>query len=341
MLHIYRTLHKPIRVFTSILPLFLIFLISGCSTINLERAKELAISGSNTSFEISKSYNKRDSDLELYLEGEYILSALKKGYSIPNKSLLTSVDEVTTEMNAREEIFNALLEVYETFAELATYENSQKIESSINDLTSAVNQYSTLTKNKIYFTKPQEDLAAIIGSQLFKSYHKLKVKKASELIRLRLTAIKSLLEKQSEKKSLNIVEFEIDRNRLKLAIALWNEGLGLPTQIIANHIESYGLQVNQQKTITQIKLATKGKMQIAITNVLRFRYNRQLKTKKAAYNATILAIQALITAHKQFEHGEDFSLESLKNFLKTINKYADLANKMKTETAEKRDDRNP
>jgi len=205
-------------------------------------------------------------------------------------------------------------------------EDSQNIETSIKNLTIAVNDYSKLTKNKVYFTKPQEDLAKVVGVQLFNSYHKLKVKNASKLIRLRLLAIKDLLIKQSERRALNIMETEIDKNRLKLAIALWNEGLGLPTKIIATHIESYGLQMNEQKTIKQIKLSTTGKMQVAITNVMRFRYQREIKTKRDAYNAAISAIQSLIIAHKNFELGDDFSLESLKNSLKTINRYAKLAN---------------
>lgn len=107
---------------------------------------------------------------------------------------------------------------------------------------------------------------------------------------------------------------------------MWNEGLGLPTKIVATHIETYGLQVNEQKTLKQIKLATTGKMQVAITNVMRFRYQRELKAKKDAYNATISAIKSLITAHKKFEKGDLFSLESLKNSLKTINRYAKHAN---------------
>jgi len=98
---------------------FLLIGVSGCSSINLNRAGELALYGSKTSFEISKTYDKRSSDLELYLEGEYILSALKKGYSIPTNALLKNVDSVSKEMEFREEMFRALLDVYEGFAELA------------------------------------------------------------------------------------------------------------------------------------------------------------------------------------------------------------------------------
>lgn len=311
----------------TILPVFV--LCTGCSSINLRTAGDLAETGSSASSQIAEAYGKRAGDLEIYLEGENILAALNDGYSLPDTDMITKVDAVKAEILQRQEMFNNLLKTYQAFAELAAYDGSSQVETSLRDLTAAVNEYSQLTRNKVFFTKPQEDLAAIAGARLFTAYHQLKVKKASEMIRQCLEAIRELLASQREKAAVTAMETEIDRNRLKAALALWNQGLGLPTEIIAEHIEIYGLEVNRSQTLTQAEKATGGKMRQAIENVMRFRHERQIRSRKLAYDAAIQSVQSLITAHRQFEAGEGFSAEALKNFLKSINEYAAIAGEMK------------
>ncbi len=314
-----------------ILPILTVVLLSACSSVNLRIAQDLAEQGSSASVDISESYSKRADDLEIYLEGEYILSGLKKDYSVPGQTTLSKVDSLKKEMLERKELFANFAKVYDSFAELAVYEESENIETSLKSLTSAVNDYSKLTKGKGYFSKAEEDIAAITGKHLFSYYHKLKVKKASELIRNRLEAAKQLLAKQSEKTAIIAMEQEIDRNRLKVAIALWNNGLGMPTAIIAEHIETYGLQVNEKETLRQIDRATTGNMKTAIVNVMKFRHNRELRSRKDAYEATINALQNLITAHREFENGDSLSFDSLNKLLKTVNQYTKLITEKKME----------
>lgn len=301
----------------------------GCSSINLNTAKNLADNGSNASLQIADAYGQRSVDLEQYLEGENILAGLKKGYSIPDQKLVVTVDAVKAEMLQRQEIFNNLVNTYEAFSQLAVYDESEQVETSIRNLTAAVNDYSRMTQNKVVFTQPQEDLAAIAGSQLFEKYHELKVKKASALIRERLQAIQQLLTAKTESSAVRAMEKEIDRNQLQVAIALWQEGLGLPTEIIASHIENYGLKVNRKETVKQVERATQGKMQQAIENVMKFRNQRRIRQRDQAYEAAIQSVQALITAHHQLENGQEISIESLHNFLQKVNRYANIAKAMK------------
>ena len=299
-------------------------LFSACSSINLRNTQDLAISGSNASMRIAELYSKRVENLELYLEGEYILAGLKDGYSVPGEKTITKVDCLKNEMLARKRLFAEFAEVYNSFAELAVYEESEKIQTSVKGLTSAINDYSEITTGKVRFTEADEDLAAFAGAELFEAYHKAKIKKASKIIRKRLEILKKLIEKQSEKSAVIAMEKEIDRNRLKVAFALWSQKLGLPTEIISRHIQTYGLQVNKKETMRQIDRATSGKMQKAIENVMRFRHNRKIRTRKDAYEASINAIQVLITAHMMLEKGEPLSVDSLHSFLKKVNAYAAL-----------------
>lgn len=306
-------------------------LVSGCSSINLRIAQELADNGSSSTLDISESYSKRSDELEIYLEGEYILAGLKEDYSVPGKIVLAKVDSVKKEMLQRKELFSNFAKVYQAFAELALFEDSENVETSLRGLTSAVNDYSKLSKGKVYFSKTDEDIAAITGRKLFDAYHDYKVKKASKMIRERLIAAKELLAKQSEKSAVISMEHEIDRNRLKVAMSLWNNGLGLPTKIIEEHIETYGLQVNKKETLRQIDKSTNGNMKKAIENVMRFRHERKLRARKDSYNASINALQLLINAHIQLEKGESISFENLKKVISTVNEYTKLVTVRKEE----------
>ena len=297
---------------------------SACSSISVRNAQILASSGSSATLDIADSYARRADNLEFYLEGEYILAGLKKGYSAPNKRMITKIDSLKSEMLERESIFTNFAKVYSSFANLAIFEDSDNIEESMRSLTAAVNEYSELTEGKPYFSKTDEDLAALSGRMIFTAYHKYKLKQASYLIRKRLQAAVELLARQSEKRAVIALEEEIERNRLKVTLALWDMKMGIPYDIIADHVGNYGLQVNRKETMQQIEKSSTGKMSSAIKNVIKFRHTRELRNRKRAYNATIEAIKQLITAHREFEEGEEISLHSLNTLMRTVTQYTKL-----------------
>lgn len=297
----------------------------------MRNAQELASAGSSLSVNIADSYRSRADNLEFYLEGEYLLSGLKKGYSAPTEKSVTKIDSLKQEILKRKELFANFAKVYNSFADLAVFDESDTIEDSLRSLTSAVNDYSTTTAGKSYFTESDEDLAALSGRLMFTSYHKYKLKEASRLIRLHLEAALKLLEKQSEKDAVIALEEEIDRNRLKVTLALWNMGMAIPYDIIAEHVANYGLQVNRKETMQQIDKATTGKMSSAVQNVIKFRHKRELRSRKDAYNASIEALRRLITAHREFENGERISLRSLQSLIETITRYTEIMKEKKNE----------
>ncbi|MBN1865649.1 MAG: hypothetical protein JW808_12195, partial [Victivallales bacterium] len=289
--------------------LFWLLFAAGCGSINPQAGLILADRGSETASQIAEAYNLRATELEQYIEGEFLLAGLEEGNILPDATLVETVDQVKNEMLLRKEIFVALGEAYRGFGALAAY--GSDISQSMRGLTSAVNEYSIATRGTPFLSAGQEDLAAIAASQALEKYHHVKLKKASALLRGRVDAVLDLLSEQSERAAVAAMEREIDRKQLKVATAFWRLKLGLPTEIIASHIEIYGLAANRKETISLLERSTAGSMSEAVENVLKFRNARRARQRRDAYDAATASLRFLADAHRNFEKGDDFSLQSL------------------------------
>lgn len=278
---------------------------------------------------IANSYQLTSERLDIYLEGEYLLSAVKDGYSPPGEAMRYQIEIVRKELSLRKKMFEELAKVYEFFASLALYDAGGEMENALKGLTASINDYSELAKMNAVSLHPDNDLVAGGGAYIVGNYQKIVVKNASEIIRKYLQTIKSLLEKQSERTAIIAAEREIARNRLKVAKTLWNEEIGLATEILDRQVSSYGLVLNRQLTAVQISKSLTPEMKKAVEAILELRHERELILRAEAYNASVNALQSLINAHRRFEKGEDFSLLTLRSFLRKVREYTDSAGKLK------------
>ncbi len=308
---------------------FLLLFAAGCGTIHPQAGMTLADKGSETAWKVAEAYDLRATELEQYLEGEFLLSGLEVGNILPDAALVETVDQVKAEMLLRKEMFVAMGEAYRGFGALAAH--GSDISQSMRGLTSAVHEYSIATRGAPYLSAGQEDIAAIAASQAFEKYHHVKLKKASAMLRERVEAALELLTEQTEKAAVAAMEREIDRKQLKVATAFWRLKLGLPTEIIALHIEIYGLVANRKETISLLERSTSGNMSEAVENVLKFRNTRRARQRRDAYDAATASLQTLAGAHRSFEKGDDFSLQSLPPMMVKIREYAEIAKKLKEE----------
>ena len=112
--------------------------------------------------------------------------------------------------------------------------------------------------------------------------------------------------------------------KLNLALALWNSGMALPTGIIHEHIEAYGLEPNETVTMRQIDRMSTGKMKTAVANILKFRHRRETRGRARAYASSIKALESLIDAHKSLERGAPVSFEAISEQMRTLREYSRL-----------------
>lgn len=298
--------------------------LSACSSIDPHVAAKLAEKGSATAGNGSKLYADRADSLESYLEGECVLSALSEGYTAPSDKMIAKVDTVERLMLLRSAMFTKLAETYASFERLALYDDAGELESSIRGLSDSLNDYAMALGNAPVATSADADLAALAGRGLFKAYHNSRIEKTSAIIRERLESILKLLGNSVEKKAVLAMERVEERAKLKLALALWKQGLALPDEIVNSHIETYGLISNKSVTMRQIDRLSTGKMAVAVAKVLRFRHRREIRVRERAYEAVIGALKGLVEAHRDLERGVPPSWTTISENLREIREYTRL-----------------
>ena len=299
--------------------------LSACSTVDPYAAAKLAGKGSDTAENGSKLYSERADQLERYLECECVLSAISDGYAAPSDKMVVNVDSVKRIMILRSDMFAKLAETYASFEKLALYDDGGEFESSIRGLSDSLNEYSVGMGNAPVATSADADLAALAGRGLFSAYHKSRIVKASSIIRGRLEAIIELLSDPVEKKAVLAMERVEERAKLKLALALWKQGLALPDAIVNTHIETYGLVPNKSVTMRQIDRSTTGKMAVAVAKVLKFRHRREISARERAYGLVIAALKGLVEAHRALERGVPPSWKAISEHLRKIREYTEKA----------------
>ena len=195
-----------LRTFKPLFALAVALQLAACSSLDPMAAAKLAERGAAVSSGMSDLYAERADSLERYLEGECVLAAMKKGYSIPSRKMVDSVDSVEREMLLRREMFAKLAETYRAFGRLALYDDAGMIVSSIRGLADAVNDYTTVSGGEWRISPSETDFAALVGRSFFSAYHKSRIAKASAMIRRELEAMSTLLRKRSEKDAVLAME---------------------------------------------------------------------------------------------------------------------------------------
>ncbi len=316
--------HMHLRTLSIPGALLISLCLTGCASLNLDEAADLAGEGTLVSGEIGEVYSARLESLETYLEGEYLLSGLKENYSPPSSETVEKVDAVISELILRKEMFAKLSETYMSFADLAAFSDSSGLESSIRELSRAIDDYSSMTGNSPVLTRPEKDIASELGGEIFQAGHRYAVRSAGRMIRKRLESVLALLERQSEKAATLALDKEIERGRLKTALALWESKLGLPDEILEAHISAYGLKVNRKETIRNIDRMTDSRMQKAISKIMEFRHTREVRRRLEAYDASLKALRTLISAHRALEEGERFSVDNIRRLVSRMSLYSGL-----------------
>jgi hypothetical protein len=305
-----------------------LIILSGCCSINKQAAQKLAEQGAATSTEIANSYGAAKQQLVTYVEGEYLLSGLKDGYSKPGTNMLDSIKRVQTELTLRKQMLEDLGTLYAAFAALCAYDAATETEKAAGELAAAGKSYADTVFPGTSIPDAAGQMFAKGTGQLAGQAQNRRIRNANRQICSNLEGIVFLLQQQKEQEALTSIREEISRNRLKVAKALWNENLGLADNILDGQVSSYGLTLNRDAA----KAAPANpKLKHAIEQVLESRHNSEMEASGEAYAAAIAALKKLKEEHKKLEKGEPVSLTSLKTDLTVIQEYVDLVTALRKE----------
>jgi hypothetical protein len=320
-------MHKPIRLIimrTTVLTCVLLFS-AGCGSVNKDAASKLADQGALVAKTIGQSYQSTDQDIARYVEGEFLLSGLKPGYSPPSDAMLKSIDTVEEELRLRQQMLAGLGDVYTSFGALCTYDAKGEIEKSLGNTVQAGNSLAALLGGGA-ISDSAGKLFAMAGGDVAGQVQFARIKDASAKIRSLLQGIVFLLQKTNEQAVVVAVREEITRGKLKVAREFWTGDFALADGILDEQIQAYGLTPNA----SALSYASQNPgLRDGVSAVLAWRQKQEEDSQVAAYNAAIQSLRTLINEHAKIEAGEPVNLVAIQSYMATVQQYVDLITAVK------------
>jgi hypothetical protein len=319
-------MHKPVRLAIQATPLICTLLFAaGCCSVNKEAASRLANQGASVANTLGQSYQSTGQNITRYVEGEYLLSGLKPGYSPPSEDMLKSIGTIREELRLRQQMLAGLGDVYASFGALCTYDAKGEVEKSLgNTIQAGSNLAGLLGGGSISDSAGQ--LFAKAGGEITGQVQCKRIKDASVKIRSLLQGIVLLLQKTNEQAGIVATREEITRGKLKVAMAFWNSDFALANGILDEQIQNFGLTPNES-ALTHA--SQNPGLRDGVGAVLQWQQKQEEASQTAAYNAGIQALRMLINEHAKIEAGESVNLGTIQGCLATVQQYVELITSVK------------
>lgn len=283
-------------------------LLLGCSTLNIESARELGTAGQQISGGAITNIFASEEEYQRAIDAEQLLHGYA-GTDI-DSILLKNYDEIQFELASRKEVFQKLGEAYAEFEKLASIDSATGVEAGINGLGDAINQYASARGKGIVVSQSAQGAIGRIGGLIAAEIQKEKLKKSSTLIRGRLTEFHALLMEPIVKTQLTSFKKNLAQSRGSAIDILLINDIYDPTPLLTEIGSDAGLQANRDA----LKIANKNadNLKNGIRKVILSRLQKKADLVERAYDASISTLSQLIERHKNLENGEKINLSILR-----------------------------
>lgn len=292
--------------------MLLLALATSCSTLHIESAKNLAAIGKeSTIMSVGNIFVSNDAYLRA-MDAE----AFFHGYagSVVPPQLNSDYQRIQQELSARKVVFAKLSECYEAFHNLAIFNTTYSVESSINELGDAVNGYAKILNKNLLLSATDKNSIASIGGYATRRVHSRRVAQASRLIRERLEQLAKLLEEPSFKAQMTSFNQNLTSSRAATLTLLWERGLLDPTPLINELAGDAGLKAG--KDAAKIISAAGGTpLKNGLALVVTTRMQRRSELTELSYDAAVAIIHELIARHRELENGEVLTPTELRGMI--------------------------
>lgn len=303
--------------------LLVLALATGCSTLHLESAKNLAAIGKESTvlsaggIFVSNDAFLRAMDAEAFFHGY-------AGSVVPPE-LNSDYQRIQRELNARKAVFAKLGETYEAFHNLVLFNTTYGVESSINELGDAVNGYAKTLNKTLLLSAADKDSIAKIGGYVTRRIHLRRVTQASRLIRMRLEELAKLLQEPAIITQMTTFNQNLTSSRAAAITLLWERGLLDPTPLITELADDVGLKAG--KDAAKIITSPDGThLKDGLALVVKTRMQRRNELIEQSYAASTSIIGELITRHLELENGELLTPTELRGMITELQLSTDSLN---------------
>jgi hypothetical protein len=290
------------------------FALSGCSTVRIDAAGHLGDAGHQTADALAETLFLSDAFLDQAGDIDTFVFYYEAGGEAPpeleakRKELFDSYRAVHDEFKSRRQVFSDLGLAYQQFAGLADKGAELETAAAVDRLSGAVNKYAESQGKKAIFSGSAQKTLFQLGWLAAAELKKKQIRKASSLIRERLTAFHALLKDTLVKEQM--LGFQehlsgLEGNRLQV---LWDAGLFDPSPLLDQLGAGAGLQAaaNADETLRKDKI-----LSASLGKVIESRLRRNTEALTENYHASLRTLEELIREHEALEKDGPLNLTRL------------------------------
>ncbi|MCF8217304.1 MAG: hypothetical protein K9I59_10845 [Chlorobium sp.] len=299
-----------------------LILLQACHSLNIESARTLAKEGRNVAAAGSSQIFVSDREFRNAAEAEVFLHAYT-GADTPDQ-ILDSYSIIMLELSKRNAVFTNLAALYAVFYDLSSNDAPARIETAVNNLGDAVNDYAATVSSAPFLSNESITIAGAIGRAAMTAKKKKMIMQSSVLIRERLNRLLQLLENPLVRQQLVTWKTNLAQNRAAVTQMLMIHGVLDTTPLLNQMGSDAGLQgaPDAAAIIRKNKRLSNG-----LEQVIAYRLHHNLLAIDNGYDATCEAIRELILLHENLEKGEPVTVASIRQAIAELQGIADQLNK--------------
>ena len=306
------------------LPLYVLvlFLLQACHSLNIESARTLAEEGRNVAAAGSSQIFVSDMEFRNAREAEVFMHAYA-GAEKPDQ-IIEDYKSIMLELSKRKTVFTNLASLYAIFYDLSSNDAPARIETAVNNLGDAVNNYATTLSSAPFLSNESVTKAGAIAHAAMSARKKNMIMQSSVLIRERLHRLLKLLENPLVRQQLVTWKMNLAQNRAAVAQMLMSHGVLDATPLLNQMGSDAGLQ-GAPDAADIIRKNTR--LSNGLEQVIVYRMQNNLLAIDKGYDATCKAIRELIHLHEQLEKGEPVTVSSVRQAIVELQSIAEQLNK--------------
>jgi hypothetical protein len=307
------------------------FLISACSGINIEAAKNLSVTGRSVALQMRQNIFASDDEYLRARDGE----ALFHGFSGTTSSdlyakILENYDSIHQELAKRSVVFEKLASLYDVFGELAGFDAGGQTEKALASLGGAIDEYAKQINKPSPIYGDTTQVISKIGGLAAAEIQKAKIKEASIQIRARVEDIQKLLGDKLVREQMTGFRQSLTTVRKTAFTLMWGQGVYDPKPLLDDFGADAGLVAKKEAAAGIKPDSPLGK---ALQEVLEKRLAIKADLIERSYDASLRSLADLISEHKKLEQGSPLDLTRLQEIVAELRGIVVLLTKIKADVS--------
>jgi len=299
-----------------------LILLQACRSLDIRSATTLAQEGRLVAAAASSQIFASSMEFQNATEAEIFMHAYA-GVETPARILETG-NIAMLELSKRKTVFSRLADTYAALYDLASNDAPARMETAINTLGDAVNDYGATLGSAPFMSTESVTIAGAISRAALTAKKKKMIMHSSALIRERLGRLLKMLENPLVRQQMVTWKTNLAQNRASLIQMLMTQGVLDTTPLLHRMGSDAGLQGAAEASEI---IRKNQRLRNGLEQVIAYRLQNNLLAIDKGYDAACSAIRELIVMHETLEKGEPLTVAAVRSTIAELQVITDKLNK--------------